>query len=100
MDEAPRPVDGGEVDESGTFPGDEGEGGLVVSTPPLKTPDITPAQIVAGIPILAEFGHAFGIYDLSQAQQDSLGKLVLWGIALLGADAAIRIGRAIGKRLT
>ena len=62
----------------------------------LKRPDITPAQIVSGIPILAEFLHAFGVYDLSLAQQDSLAKVATWGLALLGADAVIRLGRSLG----
>lgn len=62
----------------------------------LSKPSITPAQIVSGIPIAAEFGHAFGLYTLSQPQQDSLSKLVIWSLALLGADALIRVGRAIG----
>lgn len=62
-------------------------------------PDITPVQIVSGIPILAELLHAFGVFTLSQAQQDSLGKMVTWAIALVGADAVIRVGRSVAKRL-
>jgi hypothetical protein len=64
---------------------------------PLKTPDITPAQIVGIIPLLAEFAHSFGIFTLSAAQQDSLSKLVTAGIALFGADAIIRLGRSLRK---
>jgi hypothetical protein len=62
-------------------------------------PDITPAQIVSGIPIIAELLHSFGVYTLSQAQQDSLGKAVTWAFALLGADAVSRVGRNLAKRL-
>ena len=76
------------------------DAGLVYGTAPLKTPNITPAQVVGIIPLIAEFCHSFGIFDLSQAQQDSLSKLVLAGIALFGADAIVRVGRAIGNRLT
>jgi hypothetical protein len=36
---------------------------LPVSKP--SRPDITPAQIVAGIPILAALLSAFGVYDLA-----------------------------------
>jgi hypothetical protein len=57
-------------------------------------PDITPAQIVSGIPILAELLHTFGIYDLSQAQQDSLGKAATWALALIAGDTVLRVGRA------
>lgn len=56
-------------------------------------PDLTPAQLIAGIPILAELLHSFGVYDLSQAQQDSLGKTVTFCFGLLGADAVVRVGR-------
>lgn len=56
-------------------------------------PAITKAQIVAGIPILAEFGHAFGIFTLSQPQQDSLNHTVTWAFVLIGGDAVIRFGR-------
>jgi hypothetical protein len=65
----------------------------------LKTPDITPAQIVGIIPLLAEFAHSFGIFNLTQPQQDSLSKLVTAGIALFGADAIIRLGRSLRNKL-
>lgn len=58
-----------------------------------RKPDITPAQVVSGIPILADLLHTFGVYDLSAEQVDSLNKTALWAVALLGADAVIRLGR-------
>lgn len=64
-----------------------------------KRPDITPAQIVGMIPLIAEFAHSFGIFDLSQAQQDSLSKLVFGAIALFGADAVIRLGRNLRRSI-
>lgn len=63
-----------------------------------RRPDITPAQIVGMIPLVAEFAHSWGIYSMSQPQQDSLSKLVLGGIALFGADAIIRLGRNLAQR--
>lgn len=63
-----------------------------------KRPDITKAQIIGMIPLIAEFAHSFGIFTLSQPQQDSLTKLVTGGIALFGADAIIRFGRNLAKR--
>lgn len=72
---------------------------VVQLTPAPNRPAITPAQIIAGIPIIAELLHSFGVFDLSQAQQDSLSKTVTWAFALLGADAVIRVGRNIGHRL-
>ena len=59
-----------------------------------QRPDITPAQIVSGIPILAELLHSFGVYDLSQAQQDSLAKAATWALALIAGDTVLRVGRA------
>jgi hypothetical protein len=59
-----------------------------------QRPDITPAQIVSGIPILAELLHSFGIYDLSQPQQDSLAKAATWALALIAGDTVLRVGRA------
>ena len=61
-------------------------------------PDITPAQLVAGIPLLAELAHSFGVFTLSEAQQDSLEKAILWAIALVGFDAVIRFGRNLAQR--
>jgi hypothetical protein len=59
-----------------------------------KRPDITPAQIVAGIPVIGELLHSFGVYTLSAAQQASLSKAVTWGLALVGGDAVLRAARA------
>lgn len=61
-------------------------------------PDITPAQLVSGIPIIAEGLHVFGVYDLSQTQQDSLSKMVAWAVGLIVGDAVIRVGRNVGRR--
>lgn len=66
--------------------------------PALARPNITPAQLVAGVPIIANFGSAFGLFHLSTVQQDALSQAVVWSIGLLAADAAIRIGRALGLR--
>lgn len=57
-------------------------------------PDITPAQILGMIPATAELGHAFGIFNLTQPQQDSLTKFFIAGLALFGVDAFLRVGRA------
>ena len=54
---------------------------------------------MSGLPILAELLHAFSVYDLSQAQQDSLNKDVTWALVLVGSDALLRIGRNLAQRL-
>lgn len=69
---------------------------VVTDTP--QRPNITTAQIVGMIPLVAEFAHSFGIFSLSGPQQDSLSKLVTAGIALFGADAIIRLGRNLAHR--
>jgi len=58
-----------------------------------KRPDLTPAQLLSGIPVLAEFLHAFGVYDLSQAQTHALYAVIAWGAVLVFGDAWLR-----GKR--
>jgi hypothetical protein len=68
-------------------------------------PDITPPQIVAmlvaGIPIIAQLLHAFGIYDLSIEAQQALGNVVTWagvlGASLIGGDAVLRTGRNLRR---
>jgi hypothetical protein len=62
-----------------------------------QRPDITPAQVVSGIPILAELLHSFGVYDLSQTQQDSLAKAATWALALIAGDTILRVGRGHAK---
>jgi len=61
-------------------------------------PDITPAQIIAGVPVLANLLAAFGVYSLTAGQQAALTDTLTWALALLGADALIRVGRNLSKR--
>lgn len=63
-------------------------------------PDITPIQVVSGIPLLANLLNVFGVYNLTPEQTDSLEKFGLWAIALIFGDAAIRIGRNVGNKTT
>lgn len=61
-----------------------------------KTPDVTPAQIIALVGALIGVGAAFG-FDLSQQQQDAILQLVsIVAGLLLAGDAVIRHGRATG----
>lgn len=66
--------------------------------PAPKRPDITPAQIVAGVPVLANLLAAFGVFTMTAAQQAALQDTLGWALALIGADAIIRVGRSIGLR--
>lgn len=68
-------------------------------------PEITPPQIVAmvlaGVPILAQLLHAFGVYDISVEQTEALSNAVTWAGVLAGAlisgDALLRIGRNVRR---
>ena len=82
-----------------TLPPAPVEDDAVVGTGP-KRPDITPAQIVAGIPIIASLLRAFGVYDLSKEEQDALSDATTRAMALVGADALIRVGRNLTTRVT
>jgi hypothetical protein len=62
-----------------------------------QRPDLTPAQIVSAIPILAELLHSFGIYNLTQAQQDSLTHAATWAMALVAGDTILRVGRGVAS---
>lgn len=61
-------------------------------------PDITPAQIIAGVPVLANLLAAFGVFTMTAGQQSALQDTLGWALALLGADALIRVGRNLSRR--
>lgn len=64
----------------------------------LSTPDITKAQLVGSVPVIAKLLSAFGVYTLTGAQQEALTLALGGGAALFVADAAIRFGRSINKQ--
>lgn len=60
-------------------------------------PDITKAQLVGAVPIVAKLLSAFGVYTLTGAQQEALTLALGGGAALFVADAVIRFGRNLNK---
>jgi hypothetical protein len=56
-------------------------------------PDLTPAQVVGLVPVLAALLAAFGVYDLSEDQQEALSDAITAALVLFGADAALRAAR-------
>lgn len=63
----------------------------------MKTPDITPAQVIAVVQAIVALFAAFGL-DLSQRQQDAVLQLSTALLVFLPlADAIIRNGRARGN---
>lgn len=73
-----------------------------------RRPDITAAQIaavlVAGVPSLATLLTAFGVGDLSVAQQDALSGALTWSAILagllIGGDATLRAARNLADAKT
>jgi hypothetical protein len=63
-----------------------------------RRPDLTPAQMVAAIPVLILLLWVLGAFDLSRDEQHGLIKAVEWGFVLIGADAVIRVGRNVASR--
>jgi hypothetical protein len=59
-------------------------------------PSITPAQGIAGVPVIANLLAAWGIFTPTAAQQSSLSDLLNWAFVMIGADAIVRVGRNIG----
>lgn len=64
----------------------------------LATPDITKAQMIGSIPVIAKLLAAFHVYTLSADQQEALTLAVGGGVALWAADAVIRFGRSINRQ--
>lgn len=60
-----------------------------------RRPDLTPAQLIAAVPVVILLLWVLGAFDLSSEQQRGLMKAVEWGFVLIGADALIRIGRNV-----
>lgn len=64
-------------------------------------PDVTPAMtggfLLAGVPVIANLLHVFGVYDISAEQQDALNQAIQWGVIAAGAlvlgDTGLRVGR-------
>jgi hypothetical protein len=73
-----------------------------------RRPDITAAQLgaalVAGVPAIATLVSAFGVGDLSAAQQDALSGALTWSAILagllIGGDATLRAARNLADAKT
>ena len=73
-----------------------------------RRPDITAAQVgavlVAGVPAIATLLTAFGVGDLSAAQQDALSGALTWSAILagllVGGDATLRAARNLADAKT
>lgn len=66
------------------------------SAPPPAKPDITKAQLVGSVPVIANLLAAFHVFTVTQQQQQALEVAVGGSAFLFIADAVIRAGRSIG----
>ena len=62
----------------------------------MRTPDFTPAQLVAFVPAAAALLDALGVIDIDRRRQRSLTDAVHFSAVLVVADAVMRSGRAVG----
>lgn len=60
-------------------------------------PDITPAQLIGLVPVIAALLRAFGVFDMTPEQTQALTDAVTAGIALIGFDAILRVGRNLAR---
>jgi hypothetical protein len=82
------------------IPGADAAAEVSPDAPPqvLATPDITKAQMIGAVPVIAKLLAAFHVYTLSADQQEALTLAVGGGVALWAADAVIRFGRSVNKQ--
>lgn len=66
------------------------------SRPAVTAPQIA-GILMAGVPIVAQLLHVFGVFDLTLAQQAALGNIIQWATigagALFASDAGLRAAR-------
>lgn len=63
-----------------------------------RRPDVTPVQLLAAIPLLVALLAVIGVLDLSASELEGLDVAMKLAIALLLADAVIRIGRNLTRQ--
>jgi hypothetical protein len=63
-----------------------------------RRPDVTPAQLLAAIPMVVALLAVLGVFDLEADEREALKYALYWSFVLLAADALIRIGRNFASR--
>lgn len=64
----------------------------------MRTPDLTPAQVVSIVGSVLALAIALGAPISHEASSAILGLVTVLAPVLLGADAVIRHGRATGRK--
>jgi hypothetical protein len=63
-----------------------------------RQPDVTPAQIISAVPVVAGLAAGVGAWDPTAEQSRIVRGAMLWASALVVADALLRVGRGAAAR--
>jgi hypothetical protein len=63
-----------------------------------RQPDVTPAQMISAVPVIAGLTAGIGAWDPTEEQSRLVRSAMLWSAALVAADAFLRVGRGAAAR--
>jgi hypothetical protein len=63
-----------------------------------RQPDVTPAQMISAVPVLAGLAAGVGAWDPTPEQSRIVRGAMVWASALVVADALLRVGRGAAAR--
>lgn len=63
-----------------------------------RQPDVTPAQLISAVPVLAGLAAGIGAWEPTTEQARLVRGAMLWSAALVAADAFLRVGRGAAAR--
>jgi hypothetical protein len=63
-----------------------------------RQPDVTPAQMISAVPVIAGLAAGIGAWDPTEEQSRLVRGAMLWSAALVAADAILRVGRGAAAR--
>jgi len=63
-----------------------------------RQPDITPAQLISAVPVIAGLAAGVGAWEPTAEQSRLVRGAILWSAALVAADAFLRVGRGAAAR--
>jgi hypothetical protein len=63
-----------------------------------RQPDVTPAQMISAVPVIAGLAAGIGAWDPTNEQSRLMRGAMLWSAALVTADALLRVGRGAAAR--
>ena len=63
-----------------------------------RQPDLTPAQMISAVPVIAGVVAGMGGWDPTKEQSRLVRGAMIWSAALVAADAFLRVGRGAAAR--